>query len=63
MAIDSLVKVGTGTFNLTGTDTLTTGMAVNAGTVAVGGSLTSPMNTVAGGATLNVLTAGSLTAT
>ena len=59
--IAGLVKVGTGTFNLTGTGTLTNGFDVSAGTLAIGGVYTAPMNTVASGATLNVLLAGDLT--
>ena len=59
--IVGLVKVGTGTFNLTGTGTLTNGFAVNAGTLTIGGVYTAPTNTVSSGATLNVLLAGDLT--
>ena len=59
--IMGLVKDGSGTFNLTGTGTLTNGFAVNAGTLAIGGVYTAPTNTVASGATLNVLLAGDLT--
>ena len=44
--IVGLVKVGTGTFNLTGTGTLTNGFAVNAGTLTIGGVYTAPTNTV-----------------
>ena len=45
----------------TGAGTLTNGFAVNAGTLAIGGTYTSPTNSVASGATLNVLSSGALT--
>jgi fibronectin-binding autotransporter adhesin len=53
-------KVGTGTFSLTGTGTLTNGFSVNGGTLAIGGTYTSPTNSVASSATLNVLISGAL---
>jgi fibronectin-binding autotransporter adhesin len=63
-ALNSLAgidKVGNGTFSLTGTGTLTSGFAVNGGTLAIGGIYTSPTSSVASGATLNVLSSGALT--
>jgi autotransporter-associated beta strand protein len=56
-----ITKVGTGTFTLTGTGT-PAALAVNAGTLAVGGSVTSPTSVNSGG-TLNVLSGGALTGT
>jgi outer membrane autotransporter protein len=61
MTIDGLTKIGTGTFNLAGTGTLGTGMAVKAGILTIGGAYASPANSVASGATLNVLAPGALT--
>jgi len=61
MTVAGVVKAGSGTFNLTGTGTLTNGFAVNAGTLAIGGNYTAPTNSVASGATFSVLTAGNLT--
>ena len=54
-------KNGTGTFSLIGSGTLSNGLAANSGTLVIGGTYTSPTNSVAGGATLDVLSAGALT--
>ena len=48
----SLIKVGTGTLRLGGTDTYNGATSVNAGTLLVNGSITSSAVTVASGATL-----------
>lgn len=59
--VDTINKVGTGTFDLTGTGTLVTGFNVDAGTLAIDGTYVTTANTVASGATLNVGEAGDLT--
>lgn len=56
----SVVKVGTGDFGLNGTGTLTGSLAVNAGSVSIGGAYTTPA-TVASAASLNILAGGALT--
>ncbi|WP_186728909.1 autotransporter outer membrane beta-barrel domain-containing protein [Sphingomonas panacisoli] len=60
LAGTAITKVGAGDFALNGTGTLTGGVAVNAGSVSIGGTYTSPA-TVASAATLNILAAGKLT--
>lgn len=58
-----LTKTGTGTLTLSGTNTLSGALTVSAGTVALGGANTTGSASIASGATLDILTTGSLAST